>query len=115
MSIVVTIPGHLPSAGNMREHWRARAKRARDQRLMGRAAADEAHAPARFLSTPKVFVQFVRVAPRPLDDDNLAFAFKSVRDGVADAFGVADNDPRFSWGYSQERGKPPSLRIEFRA
>jgi hypothetical protein len=41
----------------------------------------------------------------------MAFSVKAHRDGVADAFGVADNDPRFTWLYAQERGTP-ALRIE---
>jgi hypothetical protein len=38
-----------------------------------------------------------------LDDDNLQGALKSVRDGVADAYGIPDNDSRITWRYSQER------------
>ena len=39
-------------------------------------------------------VTLTRVSPRALDSDNLAYAFKAVRDEVAAYFGVNDNDPR---------------------
>jgi hypothetical protein len=65
----------------------------------------------------------VRVAPRSLDShDNLRSAMKGAVDGVADALGVDDRDPRVTWSYAQERppkGAPKAerygLRIELRA
>ena len=58
-----------------------------------------------------IAVSMTRIAPRALDDDNLQTAFKSVRDGVADALGIDDRDPRVAWRYAQEKGKPPHMRI----
>jgi len=53
----------------------------------------------------KVVVHLVRAAPRRLDSDNLARAFKAVRDQVAAQLGLAsDADPRVAWLYEQERG-----------
>jgi len=49
-------------------------------------------------------VTLCRVAPRTLDDDNLRGATKGLRDGVADALGINDNDPRVTWEYQQRRG-----------
>ncbi len=54
-----------------------------------------------------VVVTLTRIAPHELDDDNLAFAFKAMRDGVADALGVRDRDPRVSWRYAQRKPKTP--------
>lgn len=65
-----------------------------------------------------VTVTIVRIAPRALDDDNLAYAAKAIRDGVADALGVRDNDPRVSWRYAQEkpaRGAAPAVIIQVEA
>lgn len=65
-----------------------------------------------------VIVTLTRVAPRALDDDNLAFAFKAIRDGAADALGVRDNDPRVSWRYAQarpEKGAHPAIEIRVEA
>lgn len=65
-----------------------------------------------------VVVTITRVAPRALDDDNLAYAAKAIRDGIADALGVRDNDPRVSWRYEQrkpERGCKPAVEIRVEA
>ena len=80
-------------------HWRAAAKLSKTQKnmgyLLGRALSKIA---------PKV-VLMTRVAPRDLDDDNLATAFKSIRDGLAAAWGVDDSPAGpVVWRYSQERG-----------
>lgn len=56
-------------------------------------------------------VRIVRVAPRQLDSDNAESAAKSVRDGVADALGVHDRDPRVVWLVDQERGQA-CVRVE---
>jgi hypothetical protein len=58
----------------------------------------------------------VRIAARELDTDNLAGAFKAVRDEVAALLGV-DDGPRgpVEWIYRQEQAAPkrnPSIRIE---
>jgi hypothetical protein len=96
----------LPSGANLREHALARARRARDHRQLGFLLVASNDPPAL-----PVTVTLVRVAPRPLDDDNLAFAFKSVRDGVADAFGIRDDDARIRFEYRQEKGAA-AVRVE---
>ena len=52
-------------------------------------------------------VTLTRYAEKPLDDDGLRRGFKHLRDGTADAFGIADNDPRIRFDYAQIL-KPPS-------
>lgn len=56
-------------------------------------------------------VVLTRIAPLLLDDDNLAGALKSIRDGVADALGVDDRDARVVWLTEQTKG-PASVRVE---
>lgn len=109
--IPIPLPGlKLVSLANQREHWRARSKRAKGHRsaalLLTRAALR--HEAIRF----PVTVTITRIAPRVLDDDNLAGAAKSVRDGVADALGVDDRDPRVKWAVAQRRGKPREYGAE---
>lgn len=58
-----------------------------------------------------VTVTLTRVAERALDTDNVRDAFKSMRDGVADAFGIADNDKRIAFEYRQERGTPSKINV----
>ena len=98
-----TIPGHLPSRANERLHWRARYKLSRNQRQgahMDTLAAMGRHRPRK-----PVTVTMTRVSRQRLDDDNVAGAFKSIRDGIADAFGVDDSPSGpITWKYAQRRG-----------
>lgn len=48
-------------------------------------------------------VKMIRLSSGKLDSDNLQGALKSIRDGIADALGVKDNDPRVTWEYVQEK------------
>lgn len=91
----------LRSAANESRHHFTRSSRAHKLRQLGFLLVS-ANSPPLL----PVDVTLTRIAPRELDDDNLAYAFKAVRDGVADALGLKnDRDPRVSWSYSQERGK----------
>lgn len=95
----------LPSAGNAREFHLARNRRVDRQRAQGRVCMTRL---ARWLwvGPLPLRVRMVRVAPRPLDDDNLRAAFKAVRDGIAEALGVDDGprEGRVAWEYGQELG-----------
>lgn len=105
----VTIAHKLVSSANLRSGAGGfgRSGRAQQHRAMGRLAV-AANGPVPALP---VTVTLVRVGPRALDDDNLAYAFKAIRDGVADALGVKDHDARVTWAYAQERGAY-AVRIE---
>jgi hypothetical protein len=93
---LIELPLRIESCANKREHWSVRARRTKARRLA--ALAVPVH------PLPCV-VTLIRVAPRQLDDDNLASGFKALRDGIADRLGVKDNDPRVTWRYAQVRGK----------
>ena len=64
-------------------------------------------------------VTFTRFADRTLDnDDNLRDAFKSVKDGICDAFGIDDSnrETRITWVYAPQVKEWPSritVRIEW--
>jgi hypothetical protein len=66
--------------------------------------------------TPPWAVTITRIAPSAgLDDDALPASSKSVRDGIADALGLAsDRDPRITWAYSQRRGPAGYYGVEIR-
>mgnify|MGYP003396394007 FL=1 len=117
MSVTVEIPMALPSVANgSHGHWSTRAKRVKAQRhatlMMLQVNQGRINSLGGFAGAALV-VTLTRVSPRSLDSDNLAYAFKAVRDEVAAYFGVNDNDPRIVWKYAQERGKPASVRITF--
>lgn len=94
---VVTLPLHIESLLNKREHWSARYRRSKANR---KAACYITPLPPLPVS-----VLLCRIGPRPLDGDNLQSGFKSLRDGIAARYGIDDNDPRIEWLYAQERGK----------
>jgi hypothetical protein len=110
--ILVTLPLKIESLANLREHWRKRSKRAKEHRLMAWACLREADSAPRLLGP--VVVTLTRIAPRELDDDNLAGGFKSVRDGVADYFGVDDRSPLIRWAYAQRKGAVKEYGAEVR-
>ena len=116
--ISVTIPIWLKSSSNLREHWSARMRRNKSHKMLAQAELR-----SHFIDRPpskkdRFIVTLTRIAPRMLDDDNLAAAFKGVRDGVAKAMGIDDRQsPLLKWVYEQEKGEPKyyAIRIEVRA
>ncbi len=90
------LPLRTETESNTKGHWRPKAERARIQREMARNVVRSLRA-----CVPCV-VTMERVSPGTLDDDNLGSALKHVRDGIADALGVDDRDPRVSFVYGQK-------------
>lgn len=109
--MILAIPMKLPSVANQRIFWATKARQVKAQR-QALAFAWLSHADrfawaarfAGFLCGPGIEVTLTRVAPRALDSDNLASAFKAIRDEVAAKLGVNDNDPRVTWSYGQSKG-----------
>lgn len=97
----------LPSRSNSRGHsrWAGEKNKAQRQvglvigKLMKQRSLSESPWAAGFC-----VVRLVRVAPRPVDDDNAKGCLKCVRDGIADAFGIDDRDPRVRYVVDQAKG-----------
>lgn len=114
LSVSFTIPYRLKSEANLREHWTQKHKRHQHEDGLIRLFMRN------YTSVLPCFIQLIRIAPRRLDDDNLASAFKHIRDIIGDfiipgmATGRADGDPRISWAYGQQQGEPRqyAIRIE---
>lgn len=99
-----TIPVRTVSETNAREHWARRHKRRATIRSSVGLVMAGALAGGGVSGTCEV--QLVRHAPSSgLDDDNLVSSLKAARDGVADALGIDDRDPRVAWSYAQKRGE----------
>lgn len=105
-SIYFDVPILTVSEANMREHWAAKAKRAKSQRsdmytfLM--AFAKSVKDCARPHHKSKWVVAIKRVGIRRLDDDNLAGSAKHVRDEIAAWMGCDDGpDGPITWSYDQ--------------
>jgi len=107
-SYSVELPLRLDSVANLREHWSKKSKRTKVHRAAGaETEIDSVQLPCT--------VQIIRIAPRSLDGDNMQSACKALRDGLADRMGIKDNDPRVSWQYAQERGKPKQYAVRIEA
>ena len=106
----VEMPIATPNPVNgSHQHWRTVNARRKKQRETAKLLT-----PARWASMLPARILLVRLSAGTLDDDNLRPALKSVRDGVADGLGIADNDPRVTWDYAQERCKrgQTAVRVE---
>ena len=114
-TIVWELPIKTVSEANSSEHWTVKAKRHRVQQFFVRMAF---HAQKTQPTLP-CCVKMTRLGGRRLDaKDNLPMALKYVADAIADQLvpglrpGMADDDPRITWEYAQEKAKKPGIRIE---
>lgn len=106
----VTLPMRTVSENNAREHWRARAARRKAQRATVALAVRVHLGICRVV--PPCVVTLTRISPSAgLDSDNLQGSQKAVRDAVADALAVNDNDSRVEWRYAQRRGKKTEVGL----
>lgn len=111
MTATFTMPLRVVSEANAREHWATKARRVKRQRaFIALVWAAQGHPRNR----KPVSVTLTRLAPRTLDSDNLAGAFKAVRDEVALLCGFDDADPACTWLYGQERAKEYGVRCEIK-
>lgn len=99
--IGVRFPLRLEQSQNSRTHWRKRAERRACERA-ATANALNSWTTRRLLKLAKQgnpsgrwVVTLTRIAPRPLDDDNLSGRLKGVRDQVAAWLGLDDRGVRF--------------------
>ena len=88
-----------------------KAKRARSTRILAKHFVTQELGKSKFGKAARFIVEIIRVGPRRLDDDNCAYSAKQIRDGIADAIGIDDGSPRYTWKYSQEKSKDYSVRI----
>lgn len=102
--MIATLTMRTIPEGNARERWQGRHRRRKGQR--NTAALLVRHALRAEPVEGPWLVTMTRVAPsRGLDaHDGLPMSLKAVVDGVADALGIDDADPRVTWAYAQKRG-----------
>lgn len=125
--VSVTLPLKLVNGANAREHWAVRKKRAESHRQSttsalalplgrcgiiqweNRVLVEDGNTVTKLvpvLQCKEVRVRITRIsAGKGLDRwDGLPIACKHVIDGVADALGIDDSDPRFFVEFAQEKG-----------
>lgn len=110
----VTLPIKLLNSVNHGTHWTKSLKQKKQQQQAIKFVLKSHNVTIPLPCT----ITLTRIAPRPLDDDNLPPTFKWIRDTLADhaipglAPGRADSDPRIKWVYSQTKGAPKFYGIE---
>ena len=103
--ITVILPLHTINQMNgSHRHWRVVSTRRKRER--GTAAMLVRNQLVRTGTKPPATVTITRLSAGELGDDGLRSALKSVRDGVADAFGVDDSAKSpLRFEYAQEKCK----------
>lgn len=112
-SLEWTFDFHLKSEANISRHWfrKSKVNKTQKQIIRYKFFNDQPN-----ISMPCI-VKLTRFSQRELDFDNLVYAFKSIRDEIADqilpglAKGRADGDKRISWEYLQAKG-PYAVKVE---
>lgn len=87
------------SEANQREHWGARSVRKKLQQKDFKYLWSL----YRPKVTPPATITFTRYSCKLMDNDNLAGAFKHVRDQLAKEIGIDDGSDQIVWQYRQER------------
>ncbi len=102
------------SEQNMRENWRARARRTKYQKQTVLLVLGTHPSARTAMQYAPLRVTMTRVSPGPgLDSDGAVASQKHVRDAVAKVLGVDDGDARVSWHVQQRKGPwAVEIRIE---
>jgi hypothetical protein len=101
----VEMPIRTYSEANQREHYMAKARRAKAQRRGAYLLLRRLSTFCRPPDEVQIRVCLTRLGVRKLDKDNLAGSFKHIQDGVADWLGIDDGSERVVWEYAQQTGK----------
>ena len=115
-SIAKELSLRIVSEANRRDHWRVKAARTQLHRISAQCAFDYHRNPGALIRAgvpvSGLTVTMTRIAPRRLDDDNLASGFKAVRDGVAAWLGIDDGSPLIRWVCAERKGPPKGYAAE---
>lgn len=104
-SLTLTLPCRVISEANRRDHWTVQRRRTEIQIDALTRSIEDAGLTDHLTPLP-VVVTWVRVGPgKQLDDDNLARAFKALRDALAKWLDVDDGSPLVNWRYEQRAGE----------
>lgn len=98
--LTIEAPIKVISEANSRNHWAQRKRRFDGQRIEI-AYYWKQSLKGRRVSLPCT-VRLTRIGPKALDSDNLAGAFKAVRDQIAQEIGIDDGAAQIKFEYAQE-------------
>ena len=111
--ITIEAPIKVISEANQRNHWAERKRRFDGQRIELNYYWKQS-LKGRRVSLPCV-VRLTRIGPKALDTDNLAGAFKAVRDQIAKEIGIDDGavkQIRFEYAQEAIGSRKYGIRIE---
>lgn len=113
----LVLPIRIVSESNVREHWAKKNRRANGSKKRPGQRPTVALACRAHFVKPALpcTIRLTRVAPRKLDQGNIAAALKHVQDGCADWLGVDDRrDDLVKYEYCQEKSlaNQYALKIE---
>lgn len=109
--ISLIVPIKIQTSANMWEHWSKKRARDNTQELMIRLALRDASGVPPGVPCLPLQIKLTRIAPKPLDYDNLVAALKRSVDTVADWItpglrrGRADSVKGVEFFYGQQKGK----------
>ncbi|MHB1059982.1 MAG: hypothetical protein ACYC0F_19135 [Rhodanobacter sp.] len=119
MIVDLKIPFELrPSAYAHKAHWAVKAKQNKKFQNIGYWEFVKKYGKLAVDESKCYNVVFTRHCKRKMDDDNLSFAFKPIRDQIADLIfpgkrmGLADGDPRLKFYYEQVISKDYAIQIQ---
>ena len=92
----------IVSEANRREHWAKHTRRKNDQKLATLVAWRQHVGAGSQMPRPLKIVLTLR-SSRKLDSDNLAGAFKGIRDQIAAELGTDDGDESVQYCYGWEK------------
>lgn len=92
------------SGGTTKGARYATSSRRQKERVAGRRLARHTNPWDGNLPKDALCVVLTRISPKSFDDDNNAAALKSVRDGMAEAWGIDDADERVTWVCDWRKG-----------
>lgn len=110
--MTLTLPVRTYGPNGSHGHWSVTAKRRKELRFATLAFLRCNVGAAPFLPSTIVIT---RVGKQRMDDDNVAYACKGLRDAIAEWLGIDDGDERVDWIYRARTGKRYAVEVEMRA
>jgi hypothetical protein len=108
MPLTFIIPVRLLTGGNIPYRRFATGRRAKVERDAARLVTRNE---VRYGVRLPLKITLTRLAPHPVDEDNLGNRLKHVQDGVADGIGLPNDRDGLHWVYAQETAPAESVRV----
>jgi hypothetical protein len=105
------VPVVVVSEANQRVHWAVRHRRFKEQAAAVRATLGCEWAFPKWWNDATYAITLTRLGGKIMDGDNLAGAFKAVRDELAEWLAINDGSDQATWSYQQFYSGPKGIEI----